>query len=267
MATAGIEWRNIATRLLDLKSRSPALTVASDHDDSYWVYLYHSFAPAPCPQTRQYRRRRKHRKHRKYAWIVTKLRSNPTHLPRLPPTRTIPLHPNKPRSNPPHQARSSRESPSSSATVAAGELSPCATKTQGQGALTPGHLGPSGSRLSCSSPFPCPSCGASPFNRSRRPRRAAGSESGCTLTTASSWSGTARYACAPANLPLRFFNLDCLGVADQQTEGGFPELKILKQRIRNLLQPDLSLGHSDKPSTRDTEGQGTATSHTLPAAA
>jgi predicted Rdx family selenoprotein len=30
-----------------------------------------------------------------------------------------------------------------------------------------------------------------------------------------------------------------------QTEGGFPELKILKQRIRNIIQPELNLGHSD----------------------
>lgn len=28
-------------------------------------------------------------------------------------------------------------------------------------------------------------------------------------------------------------------------EGGFPELKVLKQRIRNLVQPDMGLGHSD----------------------
>ncbi|WWC89723.1 uncharacterized protein L201_004648 [Kwoniella dendrophila CBS 6074] len=34
-------------------------------------------------------------------------------------------------------------------------------------------------------------------------------------------------------------------VWDRKTEGGFPELKILKQRIRNLIQPDLNLGHSD----------------------
>ncbi|WVQ78435.1 hypothetical protein IAT38_000521 [Cryptococcus sp. DSM 104549] len=34
-------------------------------------------------------------------------------------------------------------------------------------------------------------------------------------------------------------------VWDRQTEGGFPELKILKQRIRNLVQPDMGLGHSD----------------------
>ncbi|WVO14172.1 hypothetical protein L204_101803 [Cryptococcus depauperatus] len=32
---------------------------------------------------------------------------------------------------------------------------------------------------------------------------------------------------------------------DRKTEGGFPELKVLKQRIRNLVQPDLNLGHSD----------------------
>ncbi|OWZ56761.1 selenoprotein W [Cryptococcus neoformans c45] len=32
---------------------------------------------------------------------------------------------------------------------------------------------------------------------------------------------------------------------DRKTEGGFPELKVLKQRIRNLVQPDMGLGHSD----------------------
>lgn len=31
----------------------------------------------------------------------------------------------------------------------------------------------------------------------------------------------------------------------RKKEGGFPELKVLKQRIRNLIQPDMSLGHSD----------------------
>ncbi|KZT33730.1 hypothetical protein SISSUDRAFT_1053850 [Sistotremastrum suecicum HHB10207 ss-3] len=32
---------------------------------------------------------------------------------------------------------------------------------------------------------------------------------------------------------------------DRKTEGGFPELKALKQRIRDQLQPGKSLGHSD----------------------
>ncbi|KAJ9096353.1 hypothetical protein QFC21_005174 [Naganishia friedmannii] len=36
---------------------------------------------------------------------------------------------------------------------------------------------------------------------------------------------------------------------DRKVEGGFPELKLLKQRIRNVIQPKQSLGHSDKPGT------------------
>ncbi|PFH52673.1 hypothetical protein AMATHDRAFT_139600 [Amanita thiersii Skay4041] len=34
-------------------------------------------------------------------------------------------------------------------------------------------------------------------------------------------------------------------VWDRKVEGGFPELKILKQRIRDRIQPGKSLGHSD----------------------
>ncbi|KAJ6541709.1 Rdx family-domain-containing protein [Mycena capillaripes] len=33
---------------------------------------------------------------------------------------------------------------------------------------------------------------------------------------------------------------------DRKVEGGFPELKVLKQRIRDIVQPDRALGHSDK---------------------
>ncbi|TEB35446.1 hypothetical protein FA13DRAFT_1811155 [Coprinellus micaceus] len=32
---------------------------------------------------------------------------------------------------------------------------------------------------------------------------------------------------------------------DRKVEGGFPELKVLKQRIRDHIQPGKSLGHSD----------------------
>ncbi|KAH9853739.1 Rdx family-domain-containing protein [Lenzites betulinus] len=35
-------------------------------------------------------------------------------------------------------------------------------------------------------------------------------------------------------------------VWDRKIEGGFPELKVLKQRIRDHIQPGKSLGHSDK---------------------
>lgn len=33
---------------------------------------------------------------------------------------------------------------------------------------------------------------------------------------------------------------------DRKVEGGFPELKVLKQRIRDYVQPGKSLGHSDR---------------------
>ncbi|KAI0786349.1 Rdx family-domain-containing protein [Abortiporus biennis] len=33
---------------------------------------------------------------------------------------------------------------------------------------------------------------------------------------------------------------------DRKVEGGFPELKVLKQRIRDKIDPGMSLGHSDK---------------------
>ena len=32
---------------------------------------------------------------------------------------------------------------------------------------------------------------------------------------------------------------------DRKTEGGFPELKVLKQVIRNSISPEKDLGHSD----------------------
>ncbi|KAG7096635.1 hypothetical protein E1B28_004052 [Marasmius oreades] len=35
-------------------------------------------------------------------------------------------------------------------------------------------------------------------------------------------------------------------VWDRKVEGGFPELKVLKQRIRDRVQPEKSLGHSDR---------------------
>jgi selenoprotein W-related protein len=34
-------------------------------------------------------------------------------------------------------------------------------------------------------------------------------------------------------------------ISCRETDGGFPELKVLKQRIRDLISPDKPLGHSD----------------------
>jgi len=37
---------------------------------------------------------------------------------------------------------------------------------------------------------------------------------------------------------------------DRKAEGGFPETKILKQRVRNHIEPDKNLGHSDTPASK-----------------
>ncbi|KAK0257987.1 hypothetical protein LTS16_002056 [Friedmanniomyces endolithicus] len=37
---------------------------------------------------------------------------------------------------------------------------------------------------------------------------------------------------------------------DRKAEGGFPETKILKQKIRNHISPEKKLGHSDTPSSK-----------------
>ena len=41
-------------------------------------------------------------------------------------------------------------------------------------------------------------------------------------------------------------------VWDRKADGGFPEAKILKRRVRDIVSPDTSLGHSDAaPPTQD----------------
>ena len=37
-------------------------------------------------------------------------------------------------------------------------------------------------------------------------------------------------------------------VWSRKREGGFPELKVLKQRIRDVIAPERDLGHSDQTS-------------------
>ncbi|KAH8113402.1 Rdx family-domain-containing protein [Phellopilus nigrolimitatus] len=41
-------------------------------------------------------------------------------------------------------------------------------------------------------------------------------------------------------------------VWDRKIEDAFPELKVLKQRVRDHIQPGKSLGHSDKPTSSQT---------------
>ena len=43
---------------------------------------------------------------------------------------------------------------------------------------------------------------------------------------------------------------------DRAAEKGFPETKILKQRVRNHIEPGKSLGHSDTPAHAKATGAG-----------
>lgn len=36
-------------------------------------------------------------------------------------------------------------------------------------------------------------------------------------------------------------------VWERKRDGGFPDIKVLKQKVRDIIDPDMSLGHSDKP--------------------
>ena len=45
---------------------------------------------------------------------------------------------------------------------------------------------------------------------------------------------------------------------DRKAEGGFPETKILKQRVRNHIEPSKDLGHSDKPANKVKGNEGGA---------
>lgn len=44
----------------------------------------------------------------------------------------------------------------------------------------------------------------------------------------------------------------------RETEGRFPESKELKQRVRDVIDPSRSLGHSDSPVPEGEEPRGTA---------
>ena len=39
--------------------------------------------------------------------------------------------------------------------------------------------------------------------------------------------------------------LDHQTIWERKSDGGFPEAKVLKQRVRDCIDPDRSLGHSD----------------------
>lgn len=39
---------------------------------------------------------------------------------------------------------------------------------------------------------------------------------------------------------------------ERKRDGGFPEAKVLKQRVRDLINPDRDLGHSDRQGKQDS---------------
>ncbi len=45
------------------------------------------------------------------------------------------------------------------------------------------------------------------------------------------------------------FRITCDGVQiwERKADGGFPEAKVLKQRVRDQIDPGRDLGHSDRP--------------------
>lgn len=46
------------------------------------------------------------------------------------------------------------------------------------------------------------------------------------------------------------FEIACDGVTiwERKRDGGFPEAKVLKQKVRDVVWPERGLGHSDRPS-------------------
>ncbi|MBO9473816.1 SelT/SelW/SelH family protein [Shimia sp. R10_1] len=52
---------------------------------------------------------------------------------------------------------------------------------------------------------------------------------------------------APAEVPGTFkITVDGTLLWDRKRDGGFPEAKELKQRLRDLIEPNRDLGHSDR---------------------
>nr|OQO21431.1 hypothetical protein B0A51_10181 [Rachicladosporium sp. CCFEE 5018] len=54
---------------------------------------------------------------------------------------------------------------------------------------------------------------------------------------------------------------------DRKAEGGFPETKVLKQLIRNHIEPGKDLGHSDKPAKGRVEAAKSDIEQQTPATA
>lgn len=58
----------------------------------------------------------------------------------------------------------------------------------------------------------------------------------------------AEVALQPGNGGVFQVSIDGELIWDRSRDGGFPDIKALKQRVRDRVAPDKSLGHSDKPA-------------------
>ncbi len=55
-------------------------------------------------------------------------------------------------------------------------------------------------------------------------------------------------ALVPGTGGIFIITVDGVPVWDRKTDGGFPEAKALKQRVRDIVWPERDLGHSDRKS-------------------
>ena len=53
-------------------------------------------------------------------------------------------------------------------------------------------------------------------------------------------------ALQPGNGGIFTISVDGIPIWDRVTNGGFPDIKELKQRVRDHIAPDKSLGHSER---------------------
>ncbi|KAI8995730.1 Rdx family-domain-containing protein [Gaertneriomyces semiglobifer] len=52
-------------------------------------------------------------------------------------------------------------------------------------------------------------------------------------------------------------------VWDRKVDGGFPDLKVLKQRVRDIIAPAVGLGHSDKKDHKAVDSTGLSTEQSM----
>lgn len=71
----------------------------------------------------------------------------------------------------------------------------------------------------------------------------------------STFGTTLRVTLIPDDQGGRFrIALDGTEIWERRRDGGFPEIRVLKQRIRDRIDPDRSLGHLDRDAAPPAEG-------------